>query len=400
MELEELTVEKDFREPTQGEVSHENKDFYQPHKIVIYVGPIFDYVTAHIILPSGEKFIPKLEDKKYGKVEMSFTPQTTGLHELHVSYNHREIRGSPFFFHADPIHCKYVRAFGPGLSHGIVGIPSVFDIVTRRAGEGNLSIAIEGPVKSTFESKDNDDGTVTVKYIPTEPGEYHIVIKFNGNEIFGSPFTAKITDPEDILQLQHNLKEVSLNVLEADIQNLKASVEGPDGNIKPCLLVHLPNGHIGVQFPECEEGDYIVSVYRNGKHIDHSPFNITIGQMELGSAKKVRVYGQGIQEGITHQKNEFTIDTRDTGYGDLEINIEGPRVSQVDTEINDNEDGTCVVSYTPTRPGIYVINVKFAGDHVPGNPFTVEITEEGNNLKQIPNSISRREENSADVVFQ
>ncbi len=53
-----------------------------------------------------------------------------------------------------------------------------------------------------------------------------------------------------------------------------------------------------------------------------------------------------------------------TGYGGLSLSIEGP--SKADIECHDNEDGSCRVTYKPTEPGNYIINVKFADEHVPG----------------------------------
>lgn len=52
------------------------------------------------------------------------------------------------------------------------------------------------------------------------------------------------------------------------------------------------------------------------------------------------------------------------GYGGLGLSIEGP--SKVDINCEDMEDGTCKVTYCPTEPGTYIINIKFADKHVPG----------------------------------
>lgn len=58
---------------------------------------------------------------------------------------------------------------------------------------GGLSLAVEGPSKAEISCKDNKDGTCTVSYLPTAPGDYNIIVKFDGKHIAGSPFTAKIT---------------------------------------------------------------------------------------------------------------------------------------------------------------------------------------------------------------
>lgn len=52
------------------------------------------------------------------------------------------------------------------------------------------------------------------------------------------------------------------------------------------------------------------------------------------------------------------------GYGGLGLSIEGP--SKVDINCEDVEDGTCKVTYCPTESGNYIINIKFADQHVPG----------------------------------
>lgn len=59
-----------------------------------------------------------------------------------------------------------------------------------------------------------------------------------------------------------------------------------------------------------------------------------------------------------------------SGYGGLGLSIEGP--SKVDINCEDVEDGTCKVTYCPTEPGNYIINIKFADQHVPGTNQAAE----------------------------
>lgn len=58
---------------------------------------------------------------------------------------------------------------------------------------GGLDLAIEGPSKAEISCVDNKDGTCSVTYLPTLPGDYNILVKYNSDHIAGSPFTAKIT---------------------------------------------------------------------------------------------------------------------------------------------------------------------------------------------------------------
>ncbi|XP_053377764.1 filamin-A-like isoform X5 [Mercenaria mercenaria] len=368
-------VGEDFITPDQidsVQAAAPGAGLYQPAEFRIPVGPIFNFVTAYVVMPSGKKAYPKIEDNKDGTVTVRYQPQETGLHELHLCYNQQEIAGSPFQFHVDAVNSGFVTAYGPGLSHGVVGVPSEFTIVTKDAGAGGLSLAIEGPSKTEIKCKDNEDGTCTVTYLPTAPGEYNITVKFADKNISGSPFVAKVTagEPKQRAQIGRS-SEVSLKVTETDITNLTASIRSPSKKEEPCMLKRLPNGHLGISFTPRETGEHLVNVYRNGVHIANSPFTIMVGETELGNAGKVKVYGKGLEEGMANEVNEFIVDTRDAGYGGLSLSIEGP--SKADIECLDNEDGTCRVTYKPTEPGTYIINIKFADEHVPASPFKVKI---------------------------
>lgn len=58
---------------------------------------------------------------------------------------------------------------------------------------GGLALAVEGPSKADISCHDNKDGTVSVTYLPTAPGEYRISVKFGDKHIKGSPYNSKVT---------------------------------------------------------------------------------------------------------------------------------------------------------------------------------------------------------------
>ncbi|XP_067915419.1 filamin-C isoform X1 [Heterodontus francisci] len=344
-------------------------------------------ITGEVRMPSGKTGRPNITDNKDGTITVKYAPIEKGLHEMDIKYDGNHIPGSPLQFYVDAINSGHVTAFGPGLSHGMVNKPATFTIVTKDAGEGGLSLAVEGPSKAEITCKDNKDGTCTVSYLPTAPGDYNIIVRFDDKHIAGSPFTAKITGDDSMRTSQLNVgtsTEVSLKITETDLNLLNASIKAPSGNEEPCLLKRLPNRHIGISFTPKEVGEHVVSVKKNNRHVTNSPFKIMVGASEIGNATKVKVSGKGLVEGRTFEVSEFIVDTRGAGYGGLGLSIEGP--SKVDINCEDLEDGTCKVTYCPTEPGNYIINIKFADHHVPGSPFTVKVTGEG----RIKESITRR----------
>uniref|UniRef100_A0A8C9JJW8 Filamin C n=1 Tax=Panthera tigris altaica TaxID=74533 RepID=A0A8C9JJW8_PANTA len=344
-------------------------------------------LTGEVRMPSGKTARPNITDNKDGTITVRYAPTEKGLHQMGIKYDGNHIPGSPLQFYVDAINSRHVSAYGPGLSHGMVNKPATFTIVTKDAGEGGLSLAVEGPSKAEITCKDNKDGTCTVSYLPTAPGDYSIIVRFDDKHIPGSPFTAKITGDDSMRTSQLNVgtsTDVSLKITESDLSLLTASIRAPSGNEEPCLLKRLPNRHIGISFTPKEVGEHVVSVRKSGKHVTNSPFKILVGPSEIGDASKVRVWGKGLSEGHTFQVAEFIVDTRNAGYGGLGLSIEGP--SKVDINCEDMEDGTCKVTYCPTEPGTYIINIKFADKHVPGSPFTVKVTGEG----RMKESITRR----------
>ncbi|XP_054092062.1 filamin-A isoform X4 [Zeugodacus cucurbitae] len=341
-------------------------------------------VVAEVKMPSGKVDKPVIQDNRDGTVSIKYEPKEEGTHELVVKYNGEPVQGSPFKFHVDSITSGYVTAYGPGLTHGVTGEPCNFTISTKGASAGGLTMAVEGPSKADINYHDNKDGTVSVQYLPTAPGEYQISVRFGDKHIKGSPYFAKITG-EGRKRNQISVgscSEVTMpgEITDDDLRALNASIQAPSGLEEPCFLKRMPTGNIGISFTPRETGVHMVSVKRMGTHIANSPFKVDVCEREVGDAKKVKVSGVGLTEGKTHTENVFSVDTRNAGYGGLSVSIEGP--SKAEIQCTDKDDGTLNISYMPTEPGYYIVNLKFADHHVEGSPFTVKVTGEGSNRKR------------------
>ena len=356
-------------------------------------------VEARIETPSGGTAFPFIEDNGNGTIGLSYQPNEAGAHIIDVKYNDEHVQGSPYKFHSSPLEDGKVHAHGSGLIHGVCGDPGNFVISTRGAGAGGLALAVEGPSKAEINCLDNKDGTVNVSYLPTAPGEYKISAKFADKHIEGSPFTCKVTGEgkkRNAISVGGS-SDVTLpeNLSEYDLRALNAYIVSPSGNEEPCFLKKLPKGNTGISFTPKEVGEHLVSVKRDEKHIKNSPFKIKVKPEDVGDASKVKVGsssssssssgGPGIDPalttGRTHKDNMFHVDTRNAGYGGLSLSVEGP--SKAEINCNDHGDGSLDVSYRPTEPGLYIVNLKFADQHVPGSPYAVAVSGEGSEkLKQ------------------
>ncbi|XP_015743061.1 filamin-B isoform X3 [Python bivittatus] len=358
---------------------------FKPFDVVIPFAVRKGEITGEVYMPSGKTATPEIVDNKDGTVTVRYAPVEVGLHEMHIKYMGNHIPESPLQFYVNYPNSGNVTAYGPGLVYGVANKPATFTIVTEDAGEGGLDLAIEGPSKAEISCIDNKDGTCTVTYLPTLPGNYSILVKYNDKHIPGSPFIAKITD-DSRRRSQVKLGSAAdflLDINETDLSLLSASIKAPSGRDEPCLLKRLPNNHIGISFIPREVGEHLVSIMKNGSHVPNSPVSIMVVQSEIGDASRARVSGRGLVEGRTFEMCDFIVDTRDAGYGGISLAVEGP--SKVDIQTEDLDDGTCRVSYFPTVPGVYIVSTKFADEHIPGSPFTVKISGEG----RVKESITR-----------
>ena len=127
---------------------------------------------------------------------VNFTPTELGEYYLAIKFDGQSISGYPYCVtcvpESDP---EKVRVSGPGLTVGVANRPAEFLIDTRGAGQGGLGVTVEGPCEAAINCRDNGDGTCSVAYLPTEPGDYGINITFNDDHVPGSPFQA-IIDPD------------------------------------------------------------------------------------------------------------------------------------------------------------------------------------------------------------
>uniref|UniRef100_A0A672YRV6 Filamin B n=1 Tax=Sphaeramia orbicularis TaxID=375764 RepID=A0A672YRV6_9TELE len=379
-----LQVTSDSYEPITSSV---NGSGFRPFDMVIPFSFRKGEITGEVLMPSGKSAQPLISDNLDGTVTVQYSPTEAGLHEMHIRYNGTHIPESPLQFYVNDASSPNVTAYGPGLSYGVANKTATFTVYTEDASEGGLDLAIEGPSKADISCVDNKDGTCSVSYLPTLPGDYNILVKYNDEHIAGSPFTAKITEDN---QRRSQVKlgsaaDFSLDINETDLSLLTASIRAPSGRDEPCLLKRMANNHIGISFIPREVGEHLVSILKNGRHVSNSPITIMVVQSEIGDASRVKAHGDGLVQGTTFNNASFVVDTREAGYGGLALSIEGP--SKVDIQTEDMEDGTCGVTYCPTEPGSYIVSIRFAEEHIPGSPFTVRVTGEG----RIRESITRRQ---------
>ena len=257
-------------------------------------------IECDITGPDGspvDSFVNKMGPD--GPYQISYTPCEVGDHEIDLRHEGKPLPDSPF-----PVTAKRgnnsdkVKAYGDGLEKGIVDENNYFTIETKNAGTGGLGLAMEGPSEATVQCVDNQDGSCTVDYVPTEEGDYDITIKFGDVHIPGSPFrvpcvtrdgkpkpnASKVDaygpglDPESVFpgKPTHFIVDAS-KTGEAPVD---VTIEDGDGipiqNLRKPSITNKGEGIYDVSYVPPPVGDpYDVSVKYGGVDIPGSPFEMT-----------------------------------------------------------------------------------------------------------------------------
>uniref|UniRef100_A0A915Q2T4 Calponin-homology (CH) domain-containing protein n=1 Tax=Setaria digitata TaxID=48799 RepID=A0A915Q2T4_9BILA len=331
--------------------------------------------TAKVMDPKGKSFDIEVRDIGSNLYQVHFKPEMDGSHAISVFNKGQHILGSPFQFtvgHMTEMGAHKVRAVGVGLLRGETNVKQSFNLYTREAGRGELEVIIEGPSEAELQFHDHKDGNCHFDYKVSKPGEYLIGVKFNSEHITDSPFKvfiAPATGEARRLELasfpDSGLpgKACTFTVLTHHaVGHLEAKVHTPTNKIETIDIVPIDEGEsYALRFIPTETGNYYVDVTLDGAPMRDSPFRLRVGTNEDSDPTAITVSGDGIHGGQTGQKCEFIINTCNAGTGLLQIQVDGP--SKLDLGYK--------VRYMALAPGVYYVDIKYAGVHIPGSPFKI-----------------------------
>ena len=163
---------------------------------------------------------------------------------------------------------------------------------------------------------------------------------------------------------------------DAEIDQLKKSLE------MLCIYEEINRTE---QIDRHPKGIPILAFVENHKILD------TVNTEEIGSlkvtvnptlARESVAEGKGLTEAFTGGEAQFVLITRDAEgklcYNNvdqvtLDIRDEQGRECATEVQINDNEDGSYKISYSPRDQGRCNVTVKVNGEHIRDSPFAVQV---------------------------
>ncbi|XP_078695186.1 filamin-B-like [Branchiostoma floridae x Branchiostoma belcheri] len=324
-------------------------------------GPGFDDVEA-AVSPQDDFHI------------VEYTPVDVGEHRIKITYDGKEIEGSPFKTWAYDV--SKINVLLGGDKKAKLNEKMSFLVDTSHAGGGKLECIIRDPPTET-QMMDRGLGRYLVSFLPVTPQPHGVTLSFNRVVVPGSPFKIQVVDARRATASGDGLQLAPINteavfVVDtaraggASAKDIEARVTSPSRASVPCKVRDSGVGDFTCHFTPTEIGPHIIVVTVLRESIDGSPF--TCQTFDLS---KVKV--GPVQDTTVGQEMSFWIQTAAVGKGTptVEINCAGRTFP---CHVKGPPGGTkhnC--HFQPKVAGSHEAVVRFNGFDVEGSPFAFQV---------------------------
>jgi filamin len=370
----------------------------------------------------------KLVEIKDQSFTASFKPKPHQReYKLSLSVNGESFKNSPVLFTVEPqLDPSQCILEGPGIEGGDlvsrVGLPALFTIVVKNSDGDDMQIPFEQQdidinqeliqrlytyqdypiVPPTIEKKklnrrkkadDEKDSSATSSQTPQNPMHYNIRYSATGdsvveetsnqeieidNPMFISPenepeleFNNALYDVPDVERIQQNKESCPLNI--------RIQADDPEEDLEPVVLRSGPSEYT-IFYMTKHTGDHTISVQYDGQEVVGGPFVATFTNGI--DPRRCNVSGPGMKKAYVGVTTSFTIVSIDldgrvkkVGGDNFEVLVKDSTDTSLKNPvvIEDKDDGTYTVYYTPQMEGVHVIKVKGSGVELPNGSFKVNV---------------------------
>ncbi|XP_008544602.1 filamin-A [Microplitis demolitor] len=342
----------------------------QSHLTVSNVAGSLEDLEVNVEGPNGQAVPAQVTDNKDTTCTVAFTPRVVGEHRIAVSHRNVPVVGSPFSCKVYDVTAIKVK----DSKRGVIGMPVTFLVETSQAGPGNLEVTVNGGRVPTS-AQAQGPHTYAISFTPREPVVHTVDLRFNGEDVPGSPFSCQVSDTAKVL-ITEGLEKVSVNrlatfTIEADASLGTPAVEvlSPTRESLPVQIKQSVHGSYTAGFTPTDVGDHSVEVKLGGSHVEGSPFLV-----KAYNANKVKV--TDINSGVVGKPVFFSINASQAGAGNLEI-IVAVNGKNVPNYVQSEGNAKFRVNFKPQEAAMHSLSVRFNGEPVPGSPFSCKVVGAG-----------------------
>ena len=334
-----------------------------PEKAVFIVditGAGSGVVSAHCTGSDGP--VPlDIEDNHDQTYTCTYIPRGPGVHTIEVHLDGKPIKASPFTVNiSSGFDASKVKVSGRGLLGGRILEPFNLIIDTRNAGQGNITIMIDGPEATTITDV-LDDGTNRLVIVASEVGECRVQIDYEGQRVPGSPFLIPVCDPSQVKVHGSGITgeglligepaELLVDMTESGVGQLEVGMTLPNGKLETVKM--MPTDQ-----PNVLRGSYLPSMLGDYKvNVQLAKANVLSSRVSV--AQRARIGGSKVAYmGIDNLIDVFAAD------GDMgaEFQFKGrPGLRGVDCNFERKSANHKIVHYMPHHVGVLLVTVQCAG---------------------------------------
>ncbi|KAG4066355.1 hypothetical protein HA402_000579 [Bradysia odoriphaga] len=253
--------------------------------------------------------------------------------------------------------------------NGCSNIPQInflsqYYILTHQAEVNMPSGHIDQP-----KVEDNRDGTVRVQYDPREEGVHELEVKYNGEQVKGSPYKFHVDSiasgsvtaygPGLTQGITGEPCSFTISTKGAGAGGMSLAVDGPSK--AEISFSDNKDGTVTATYLPTAPGDYKVSVRYGDKNIKGSPF---LAKITGDGKKRNQVSVPSCTEMVLSGGNVSDADLRT-----LNGSIQTPSGLEEPCFLKRMPSGNIGISFTPRQVGEHSISIKRQGKHIHNSPF-------------------------------
>ncbi len=227
-----------------------------------------------------------------------------------------------------------------------------------------------GQVPTSAQAQGNH--TYAISFVPKEAKPHVVELKFNGENVPGSPFKCGIVDAAKVNLSGDGLEKVAVGQQatffiegQFDMGDPEVKIVGPNKRVLASSIRFIGEGHFAVDYNPALVGDHQVEVKMGDVQVQGSPFVI-----KAYDVSKVAV--SNVTSGFVGKPVYFNIDASQAGAGNLEI-IVSVNGKNVPNYVQSEGNAKFRVNFKPTEALTHMLSVKFNNEFVPNSPFACEI---------------------------